>query len=58
MPGRVTSSHGGGRVDILLSLIGACPAGGVGDFYHMSPSRSLYAVPCIVLDQDFNFRCT
>ena len=35
MPRRVTSSDGGGRLDILLSLrIGgcACPAGGVGDF--------------------------
>ena len=35
MPRRVTSSDGGGRLDILLSLRiggGACPAGGVGDF--------------------------
>ena len=35
MPRRVTSSDGGGRVNILLSLrIGgdACPAGGVADF--------------------------
>ena len=35
MPRRVTSSDGGGRLDILLSLMiggGACPAGGVGDF--------------------------
>ena len=35
MPRRITSSDGGGRLDILLSLrIGgcACPAGGVGDF--------------------------
>ena len=43
MPRRVTSSDGGGRVDILLSLRiggGACPTG----LYHMSPSRSLYAV--------------
>ena len=35
MPRRVTSSDGGGRVDIHLSLRiggGACPAGGVGDF--------------------------
>ena len=31
----ITSSDGGGRLDILLSLRiggGACPAGGVGDF--------------------------
>ena len=35
MTRRVTSSDGGGRLDILLSLRiggGACPAGGVGDF--------------------------
>ena len=35
MPRRVTSSDGGGRLDILLSLRiggGACPAGDVGDF--------------------------
>ena len=35
MPRRVTSSDGGGRLDILLSLRiggGACLAGGVGDF--------------------------
>ena len=35
MPRRVTSSDGGGRLAILLSLRiggGACPAGGVGDF--------------------------
>ena len=58
MPRRVTSSDGGGRLDILLSLRiggGACPAGGVGD-YHMSPSRSLYLA--LFLDQDFSFRCT
>ena len=35
MPRRVTSSDGGGRLDILISLRiggGAYPAGGVGDF--------------------------
>ena len=35
MPRKVTSSNGGGRLAILLSLRiggGACPAGGVGDF--------------------------
>ena len=58
MPRRVTSSDGGGRLDILLSLRiggGACPAGGVGDFT-TSPSRSLYLA--LFLDQHFSFRCT
>ena len=31
VPRRVTSSDGGGRLDILIGG-GACPAGGVGDF--------------------------
>ena len=42
MPQRVTSSDGGGRLDILLSLrIGGstCPAGGVGDFTTCSASN-------------------
>ena len=54
MPRRVTSSDGGGRLDILLSLrIGgvACPAGSVGDF-----TTSSYLA--LFLDQDFSFRCT
>ena len=39
MPRMVTSSDGGGRLAILLSLRiggGACPAGGVGDLPHVS----------------------
>ena len=39
MPRRVTSSDGGGRVDIHLSLRiggGACPAGGVVTLPHVS----------------------
>ena len=42
MPRRVTSSDGGGRLDILLSLRiggGACPAGGVGDFTTCLPKE-------------------
>ena len=58
IPRRVTSSDGGGRLDILLSLRiggGACPAGGVGDFTTCL-LRSLYLA--LFLDQDFSFRCT
>ena len=54
MPRRVTSSDGGGRLDILLSLRiggGACPAGGVGDF-------TTCLLLALFLDQDFSFRCT
>ena len=60
MPRRVTSSDGGGRLDILLSLGiggGACPAGGVGDFTTcLLGACMLYLA--LFLDQDFSFRCT
>ena len=58
MPRRVTSSDGGGRLDILLSLRiggGAFPAGGVGDF---TTCLLLGACLALFLDQDFSFRCT
>ena len=61
MPRRVTSSDGGGRVDILLSLRiggGACPAGGVGDFTTCLLLGACMLYLALFLDQDFSLRCT
>ena len=61
LPRRVTSSDGGGRVDIHLSLRiggGACPAGGVGDFTICLLLGACMLYLALFLDQDFSFRCT
>ena len=69
MPRRVTSSDGGGRVDILLFLrigggacpvggVGACLAGGVGDTTTCLLLGACMLYLALFLDQDFSLRCT